>query len=247
MASIMVIVALGLGLAGCRVENGKAAFVGNTTITEDQVSQVYDEAVSQARAAAEAEAASPSPTPEGSPEPSPSPAGIDLPVTRQDVVDLMVSIELGRRVVLEKKMPAPQQPANPAEIAAALRVPPDSAYARMWAAWFDILVVIIENTPRGQLTDAGMMKVYDALVEARAVQPGLPVDQVRQGLSGAVFAEAAIIAAGALSEQAERTETSVNPKYEPLSVPMQVNGQDGQPIFFNVPYLSSDMVTDVSL
>jgi hypothetical protein len=237
----VVIAALGLGgLAGCRVESDKAAFVGDITITEDKVNEVYEQAVAGATAATPAPEASPGASPEASPTPA------QEPVTRQQVVDLMVSLELGRGVIVEKKMPAPQDPTDPAEIAGALRVAPDSEYAKLWASWLDVSTVITENTPRSQLTDAGLMQVYEALVKVQAIQPGLDVAGAREAFGESVFAEAAIMVAGALGEEAERTDTDVNPKYEPLGVPLAVNGQQG-PVFYSVPYISSEMVTDVSL
>jgi len=233
LASIVVIAALGLGgLAGCRVENGKAAFVGGTTITQEQVDQVYDEAVASA------------PTESPAPEASPSAAAAPK-VTRQQVVNLMVSLELGRRIVVEKKLPAPQEPTDPAQIAPALNVSPDSAYARLWAAWLDISNVIAENTPRTGLTDDGIMKVYGALAKTGAIQPGLTVEQVREAFGAALFAEAAILVSTALGAEAERADTDVNPKYDPVSAPMAVNAQQ-QVVFYDLPFISSDMVTDVS-
>jgi hypothetical protein len=236
LASILVVASLGLGsLAGCRTETGRAAFVGDTTITEDRVSEVYDDAVAKTPAQ--------EPTPEASGSPAPA---AELPVTRQEVVDLLVSLELARIVVKEKNLPPAKERTEPAEIAEALRVAGDSEYTKLWAEWLDLQTVITEGTPREQLTDAGIMKVYDALVKAKAIQGGLPVDQVREQFGAAIFAESAILVTKELRAEAEKTDTKVNPKYDPVSAPMAVGTQQG-PIFYDVPYLASDMVTDVSL
>lgn len=241
LASIVVIAALGLGaLAGCRVENGKAAFIGGTTYTEKQVTEIYDEA-----AASTAPSATPQPDATSQPDASPS-APAERPVTRQEVVDLLVSLELGKRIVADKKLAAPQQPTDPGEIASALQVSPDTEYAKLWASWLDVQNVIVENVPRTGLTDEGIMEVYQALVKANAIQAGLTVAQVREAFGAAVFAEAATLLSAALSQEAERSDTEVNPKYQPLGAPMAVSTQQG-PVFYNLPYLSSDMVTDVSL
>ncbi|MFC0526309.1 hypothetical protein [Phytohabitans kaempferiae] len=244
LASIVIIASLGLGsLVGCQTESGKAAFVGDTTITEDRVSQVYDDAV------AKTPQQEPGPEASGAPAPAAEP-----PVSRQEVVDLLVSLELARRVVKEKNMPAVAQPTVPAEIAEALRVGGDSEFVKLWAEWLDLQTVITENTPRVQLTDEGVMKVYDALVKAgsgepgapQVIQPGLSVEQVREQFGAAVFAEAAILVSTSLGAEAEATKTKVNPKYDPVAAPMAVGTQQG-PIFYNLPYLSSGVVTDVSL
>ncbi|WP_173056500.1 hypothetical protein [Phytohabitans houttuyneae] len=235
LASILVVASLGLGsLTGCETESGKAAFVGDTTITEDRVSQVYDDAVAK------------TPTPEPAPEASGSPApAAELPVTRQEVVDLLVSLELARRVVKEKNMPPAKEPTEPGEIAQALAVSGDSEYVKLWAEWLDLQTVITENTPRAQLTDEGIMKVYNALAESGAIEAGLPVAQVREQFGAAIFAEAAILVSTSLGAEAERTDTKVNPKYDPVSAPMAVGTQQG-PVFYNLPFISSDLVTDVS-
>jgi hypothetical protein len=236
LASILVVASLGLGsLVGCQSETGKAAFVGDATITEDRVSQVYDEAV------AKTPKQEPAPAASGSPAPA-----AELPVTRQEVVDLLVSLELARRVVKEKNMPAAKDPTEPAEIAEALAVAGDSEYVKLWAEWLDLQTVITENTPRAQLTDEGVMKVYDALAKTGAIQPGLSVQEVREQFGAAVFAEAAILVSTSLGAEAEKTDTKVNPKYDPISAPMAVGTQQG-PVFYNVPFISSDLVTDVSL
>lgn len=235
LASIFVVASLGLGsLAGCQSENGKAAFVGDTTITEERVSQVFDDAV--------AKTPKQEPTPEASGSPAPA---AELPVTRQEVVDLLVSVELARRVVKEKNMPPAKEPTKPEEIAQPLAVAADSEYVKLWAEWLDLQTVITENTPRAQLTDEGIMKVYKALSDTGAIQPGLPVDQVREQFGAAIFAEAAILVSTALGAEAEKSDTKVNPKYDPISAPMAVGTQQG-PVFYNVPYITSDLVTDVS-
>jgi hypothetical protein len=242
LASILVVASLGLGsLVGCQTETGKAAFVGDTTISEDRVSQIFDEAVAKTpkqEAAPEASASASAPA-------SPSPEAAELPVTRQEVVDLLVSLELARRVVKEKNMPPAKEPTKPDEIAQALAVAGDSEYVKLWAEWLDLQTVITENTPRTQLTDEGIMKVYNALADTGAIQPGLPVDQVREQFGAAVFAEAAILVSTSLGAEADKSKTKVNPKYDPISAPMAVGTQQG-PVFYNLPYISSDLVTDVS-
>lgn len=235
LASILVVASLGLGsLVGCQSESGKAAFVGDTTITEERVTEIYDDAL------AKTPAQSPAPEATGSPAPDAKP-----PVTRQEVVDLLVSLELARRVVKDKNMPAAKEPTKPEEIAEALRVSGESEYVKLWAEWLDLQTVITENTPREQLTDEGIMKVYRALSTTGAIQPGLTVEQVREQFGSAIFAEAAILVSTALSEAAEQSDTRVNPKYDPVSAPMAVGTQSG-PVFYKVPYISSDTVTEPS-
>lgn len=231
LASIVVVACLGLGvLAGCRAESGKAAIIGGTSYTEDQVTEIYDNVA----AATPAE-----PTPSASPAAAPA-------VSRQKIVDLLVSLELGRRIIEEKKFPAPEQATNPAEIAQALGAPAESEYVKLWAAWLDVQNTIVEHTPRAGLTDEGIMQVYRALVRANAIQAGMNVTQVREAFGAAIFAEAATIVSTSLGAEAEKADAEINPKYQPIGAPLAVNTQQG-PVFYTLPYISSDMVTDVSL
>ncbi|HCT81584.1 MAG TPA: hypothetical protein DGT23_34420, partial [Micromonosporaceae bacterium] len=76
------------GLAGCRSEPGVAAYVGDTTITEDRVTQVYDDAQAKLdeavrRRADEQAAAAGQPAPTALPE-------VKLPITRKDVLSALV-------------------------------------------------------------------------------------------------------------------------------------------------------------
>ncbi|WP_281897242.1 hypothetical protein [Phytohabitans aurantiacus] len=233
LASIAVVACLGLGvLTGCQVESGKAAIIGGTSFTDDQVTEIYEGA--QQASAAE-------PTPSASPGPAAAPL-----VSRQKVVDLLVSLELGRRIVEEKKFPAPEQATNPEEIAAALGAPPQSEYVKLWAAWLDVQNTIVEHTPRVGLTDEGIMQVYEALVRSNAIQGGMNITQVREAFGAAIFAEAATLVSTSLGAEVEKVDAEINPKYQPLGAPLAVNTQQG-PVFYSLPYVSSDMVTDVSL
>ena len=236
LASILVVASLGLGsLVGCQSETGKAAFVGDTTITEDRVSEVYDDAV--------AKAPKPEPTPEASGSPAPA---AEQSVTRQEVVDLLVSLELARRLIKEKNLPPAPEPIDPAAVADARKLPADSEYVKLAAEWYELQSVILQNSPRSQLTDEGITEVYDALVKIDVIQQGAPVDEVRKSIAQIPSAVDGIVVATALGAALETTDTKVNPKYSPVSAPVFLNTGQGL-IFFDLPYLSSDMVTDVSL
>lgn len=243
LASILVVASLGLGsLVGCQTETGKAAFVGDTTITEDRVDQVYDDMVAKAATQQQEE-----PTPEPSASPSPSPAAEPEPlVNRQEVVDLLVSLELARQIVKEKNLPPVPEPIAPSAVADARKLPADSEYVKLAAEWYELQTVILQNSPRVQLTDEGITKVYDALVKVDVIQPGAPVDEVRKSIAQIPSAVDGIVVASALGTGVDTTDTKVNPKYSPVSAPVFLNTGQGL-IFFSLPYISSDMVTDVSL
>lgn len=246
LASILVVASLGLGsLVGCQSESGKAAFVGDTTITEDRVSRVFDDVVAkrpkQEKPTPEASAA---PSAEPSPTAEPAP-----PVTRQEVVDLLVSLELARRIVKEKNLPPAPEPIDPEAVAQARSLPADSEYVKLAAEWYELQAVILKNEaetqPSAQLTDEGITKVYDALVKIGAIQPGAPVEEMRQAIVQLPSAVSGIQVAKALGDAVAQADTKVNPKYDPVSAPVYLNtGQNL--IFFNLPYITSDLVTDVA-
>ncbi|MEJ3743856.1 hypothetical protein WEI85_11255 [Actinomycetes bacterium KLBMP 9797] len=243
MASIVVVASLGLGvLTGCQVgDSDKAAIIGDTSITEDRVTEIYENAT----AAAVTASPSPEASPEASPEPSPTPAA-ERRVTRQKIVNLLVSLELGRRIKQEKKLPEAQQPLEPEVVAQELGLAAQSEYVQLWAEWYNLQTVIAENTPRVGLTDAGLTLVYEALVKVQAVPAGWSVAEMKQQFAGATFAEAAILVSTTLGAEAEKLDVTINPKYQPISAPMAVSAQQSV-AFYEIPYLGSDMVTDVSL
>jgi hypothetical protein len=69
---------------------------------------------------------------------------------------------------------------------------------------------------------------------------------VREAFGAAIFAEAATLVSTSLGAEVEKVDAEINPKYQPLGAPLAVNTQQG-PVFYTLPYVSSDMVTDVSL
>jgi hypothetical protein len=235
LASILVVASLGLGsLVGCQTETGKAAFVGDTTISEDRVSQVFDDVV------AKASTEEPAPEASGSPAPPAQP-----PVTRQRVLDVLLSLELARRLVKEKNMPPAADPIDPAAVGEALKVPGDSEYAKLCAEWYGLQSVIIQNTPPVRLTDAGVTKVYDALVKANLIQPGAQAEQVREQIAQTPSAAEGTLVATSLGAMVEKTDTKVNPRYEPVNAPVYLRTEQGL-LFYDLPFISSDLVTDVS-
>jgi hypothetical protein len=235
LTSIIVIALLGLGgLSACRVETGKAAFVGGTTFTEDRVTAIYEEAVADARKAVSSEPA------------TGQPATAALPISRQEVVDVLVSLELGKRIVAANNYKSEAKPTDPKVIAEALQVPVGSEYTKLWTAWYDLQVTLLTSLPPAELTDEGIMEVYHALVDAGKINAGMTVAQVRETFGEAQFAQGAIMIITALKAEATKAKASINPKYQPLAAPQVVNTQQGS-IFYNLTYINPDMVADVTV
>lgn len=237
IASIAVVAALGLGgLAACRSEPSVAAYLGDRKVTEDQVTQIFD----GAGAGASATPAAQEQQPDAEPTKAPGPV-----VSRQQVVDLQVSLDLGRQVADEQGV----QPVNAVteeQVAAELGVPAGSQYAKDYTEWLNlsqgIFAKIGNSVPAA--TDDQLRGVYDALVKVDAIEPGYDLAQIKQAFGDGEFVAAAYQLTGLLEKAATASDTSVNPRYLPLSAPMVVSSQQGA-VFYDLPYLSgSDTVND---
>ncbi|MEV0714342.1 hypothetical protein [Asanoa sp. NPDC050611] len=238
IASIVVVAALGLGgLAACRSEPSVAAYVGDRRVTEDQVTQVFDGAGAGASASPAAEEQQ---QPGTEPTRSPGPA-----VSRQQVVDLEVSLDLGRKVAAEQGV-QPMAAVTAEQVATELGVPATSEYAKDYTEWVNLSQAIFAklgtNVPA--VTDEQLRGVYDALVKVDAIEAGFDLAQIKQAFGNGEFVAAAYQLTGMLEKAATTSDTTVNPRYLPLSAPMVVSSQQGA-VFYDLPYLEgSDTVSD---
>ncbi|MEV4618849.1 hypothetical protein AB0J74_09120 [Asanoa sp. NPDC049573] len=236
LASIVVVAALGLGgLAACRSEPSVAAYLGDRKVTDAQVTQIFDGAKSTATPAADPTA---QPQPGATPVPSPA-------VSRQQVVDLEVSLDLGRQVAKDQGV----QPVNAVtadQVATELGVPAESTYAKDYTEWVNLSQGIFAkiSTSVGKATDDQLRGVYDALVKVKAIDAGFDLAQIKQAFGDGEFVAAAYQLTGMLEKAATASDTSVNPRYLPLSAPMVVSSQSGA-VFYDLPYLEGgDTVND---
>ncbi|RIV39489.1 hypothetical protein [Micromonospora radicis] len=233
------VAALGvLSLAACgKSSPDVAAYVGDTTYSVSRVDEIYEDAQEKFGEAVRGEAAQAGVTPE--------PEHLRTTVTRQDVVNLLVSLELGKRVAAEKNIAVPDQ-IQPEQLQQGLRVPATAEYTKLWSEWADLSQALGQQLPQPELSDAAVLAVYQALQAPAGLEAGLPVEQVRQIFGDGGFIRNGAALSVALQEEAERSDTSINPRFQPLSVPSVVsNGQNL--IFYGLPYLNQDgPVTDIS-
>ncbi|MEU5938331.1 hypothetical protein ABZ807_03930 [Micromonospora sp. NPDC047548] len=233
------VAALGvLSLAACgKSSPDVAAYVGDRTYSVDRVDAVYDDA--QAKFA---EAVRQSATQAGI---TPTAEQLRSAVTRQDVVNLLVSIDLGKRVVAEQGLQVPDQ-ITPDQLAQQLQMPPQAEFAKLWGEWADISLVLSQQLPPADLSDESVMAVYHAIAQTGGIQSGLSVAEVRRLFGEGGFVRAASALSTALEEQADKVDLSVNPRFRPLGVPSWVNkGQEL--VFYALPYVdASGPVTDIS-
>lgn len=233
------VAALGvLSLAACGQSSPDvAAYVGDRTYSVDRVDAIYEDA--QAKYA---EAIRQSATQAGV---TPTADQLRSAVTRQDVVNLLVSIELGKKVVAEQGLQVTDQ-VTPEQLAQQLQMPAQAEFAKLWGEWADISLVLTQKLPPAELSDAAVMAVYHAIEKTGGIQSGLSVAQVRQLFGEGGFVRTASALSAALEEQADKVDLSVNPRFRPLGVPSWVNkGQEL--VFYALPYVdASGPVTDIS-
>ncbi|WP_433129530.1 hypothetical protein ACQPWW_04870 [Micromonospora sp. CA-240977] len=233
------VAALGvLSLAACgRSAPDVAAYVGDTTYSVERVDAIYAEVQTKYGDVVRQEAARAGATP--------SPEQLRSAVTRQDVVDLLVSLDLGKRVVAAKNMQVPDE-ITPQQLEQNLRVPATTEYAKLWGEWADLSAVLNQQLPPADLSDDSLMAVYDALVKVGAIDAGMSLADVRRAFGDGGFVRSATALGSALGEEASQVDVSVNPRFRAVGVPSLVNkGQT--PVLYSLPYINEDgPVTDIS-
>ncbi|MFC8846134.1 MULTISPECIES: hypothetical protein [unclassified Micromonospora] len=240
------VAALGvLSLAACgKAAPDVAAYVGDTKYSVDRVDEIYDDAQAKYADAIRSQA--------GQGGATPSPEQLRSTVTRQDVLNLLVSIELGKRVVAEQGITVADE-VKPEQLEQQLQLPATTEYVRLWGEWVDISGALGAQLPTAEVGDESVMAVYHAIAKTGAIQPGMTVAEVRQafGESGGPgsqggFVRAATALSNALQQEAEQAGASINPRFRPVGVPSVVS--TGQSlVFYSLPYIDQfGPVTDIS-
>ncbi|MET8039991.1 hypothetical protein ABZU25_03880 [Micromonospora sp. NPDC005215] len=233
------VAALGvLSLAACgRSAPDVAAYVGDTAYSVDRVDAIYADVQAKYGDVVRQEAVRAGATP--------SPEQLRSAVTRQDVVDLLVSLDLGKRVVAAKNVQVPDE-ITPQQLEQNLRVPATTEYAKLWGEWVDLLQVLNQQLPPADLSDDSLMAVYGALAKAGAINAGMSVADVRQAFGDGGFVRAATALGAALGEEAGRVDVSINPRFRAVGVPSLVSTGESV-VFYSLPYINEDgPVTDIS-
>ncbi|MFJ6195213.1 hypothetical protein [Micromonospora sp. NPDC092111] len=233
------VAALGvLSLAACgKASPDVAVYIGDSRYSVARVDAVYADAQAKYADAVRQGAAQAGTTPTAE--------QLRSGVTRQDVVNLLVSIDLGKRIVAEKGLQVPDQ-ITPEQLAQQLQMPPQAEFAKLWGEWADLFAVLSQQLPPADLSDESVMAVYHAIEKTGGIQSGLSVAEVRQLFGDGGFVRSASALSAALEAQADKSDVEVNPRYRPLGVPAWVNkGQEL--VFYALPYIdASGPVTDVS-
>ncbi|WP_346118041.1 hypothetical protein [Micromonospora coerulea] len=234
-ASVAALAVLSLGACG-RSAPDVAAYVGDTTYSVDRVDAIHDEAQATYAESVKAAAAQ-----QGA---SPSPAQLKLNVDRQDILNLLVGIDLGKRIAEDKKVPVQDQ-LSAEQIGKELGVP-NTEYAKLAAEWYDLYLGLQAGLPPAELTDDSRGDLYAALVKADVAPAGWSVDEQRQQFAGAAFTRQVSAVSVALQDEVEKLDVTVNPRFPALEMPALLQTQSGLRQF-DLPYVDGNgQVTDVS-
>jgi len=180
----------GLALTGCRSEPGVAAYVGDQTLTESQISDVID----QVNRAKTAEQRAPS---------------------RSDVVVTFVLAKTCEAVRAQKNFPLAEVSVD--QVAAAEAIPADTQYARDRVA-FRSCVGGIQPDSEGKATDAELRDVFDRAVANKLVDPNAPFEAVKEQIAGDQRVAQGIAYLHPLRKMTADGDISVNPRYRPLDI-----------------------------
>ncbi|MBQ0982855.1 hypothetical protein [Micromonospora sp. M61] len=239
------VAALGvLSLAACgKSAPGVAVYVGDTTYSVQRVDEIHAEA--QAKYETTARAAFQQ---QNGPSASPSPEMLRIDATPQDMLNLLVGIDLAKRIVAEKKIPVQDQ-LKADELGKSFGAP-GSEYAKLAADWYNLFLALQAGLPPAELTDELRSVVYAKMVEGEVAPAGWTVEQQRSAFADPAIAPqvAAVVALSAAFEaEVEREDVSLNPRYSALEIPALLQVPNGGFGRYSLPYLEkSGTVTDIS-
>lgn len=234
-ASVAVLAVSSLAACG-RSAPDIAAYVGDSTYSLSRVDAIYDEAQAtyeeSVRTALQQRGV------------EPSPEQLKLNVKRQDILNLLVGIDLGKRIAAEKQVQVQDQ-LSAEQLGQELGVP-NTEYATLAAEWYDLFLALQAGLPPADLTDDSRGKLYQALVDAGVAPAGWSADEQRQQLEQAPFTRQVSAVSVALQDEVEKLDVTVNPRFSSLEIPALLQTQQGLRQY-NLPYVDgSDAVTDIS-
>ena len=234
-ASVAALAVLSLAACG-RSAPDVAAYVGDRTYSVDRVDAIHDEAQATFEESVKAAAAQQGATP--------TPEQLKLNVDRQDILNLLVGIDLGKRIAQEKKVQVQDQ-LSAEQIGKELGVP-DTQYATLAAEWYDLYLALQAGLPPADLTDDSRGKLYQALVEAGVAPAGWSADEQREQFGQAAFTRQVSAVSVALQDEVEKLDVTVNPRFPSLEIPALLQTQSGFRQY-DLPYVDGNgQVTDVS-
>jgi hypothetical protein len=199
LASTVVVAALAVtGLAACNRAPSVAAYIGNAkAVTEDQVQRVYNDAQAKFTAVAGGTKT--------------------LPVTRQEIVDELLGVDVLREIAKQRGVPATAIPAD--TFVKYLGLPADAEYTKLYTELQGLVDAIGQRTTAVQPTEADLRDIYNRLKGAGAQNT---YEQFTAGLSAAARQQIAkpLGLRNDLRAESANLHITVNPRYTTPTVPV---------------------------
>jgi hypothetical protein len=204
LAAVAVAALAVTGLSACRAAPDVAAYVGSAKITEARVGHLVDEAKSKRAAGTQA-----------------------APVTRQNVVDTLVGLDVMQEIAKQKGITPTAVPVD--QLAQSLGLAADSEFVALSVRYRGLLSAVSSGAKPAAPTEADLRDVYNRLTAAG----GNPNGQTFQQFAGSISAQDQqtlqqnIGLRNELAPQIAKLNTVVNPKYTAPQLPL-VSLQDAQ-------------------
>ncbi|HZN71508.1 MAG TPA: hypothetical protein VFC00_07480 [Micromonosporaceae bacterium] len=185
-AGVLALLALP-ALAGCRVEPGAAAFVGDLRIPEQRVDEIVGSV--------------------GDRVPAEQRGGF-----RQEVVSMLVLIEAGTRYAQAQEVQLAQ--AQPATVAERLKLPVGAAYTQLVAHYRSVMTALEGRATPAAPSEADQREAFaNATIDGQPVTNSF--DQVRQFFNEETMG-AAVGNRNLLAEVLRGADVAVSPRYAPV-------------------------------
>ncbi len=205
-AAILAVLA-GLALTGCRTQPGIASYVGDTRLTDNEVEQLVttiETDVKNAGGTLQKEA---------------------YGNIRQLVVQLTVFTEIAKRYAAEKGLTLPAQDYETA--AQQFGLPVTDPFVKLAVDSDAYRTLLLENAQPANPTEADLRDAYDRVV-ASGVQE-ISFEQLKDQLAALPQLRSGVGLRNELAAAADRYGVSVNPRYQPVEMPLSgVPGQSGE-------------------
>ncbi|GIF06499.1 hypothetical protein [Actinoplanes siamensis] len=175
-----------------------AAYIGDRQISEKRVQEVLDDARDALAGTANAA----------------------MPISRRDVVNVLVSKDLIDRVAARHHVTLPADLSYD-QFASLVRLPATTEYVRLFAQYNALQYQVEQSITNGPaLTEADLKDVFQRLNDNKALQPGtsfesfagtVPADAMKQ-------LQAAVALRNEVHEVAAPLDVTINPRYQPLEL-----------------------------
>ena len=225
LASTAVVAFLAVaGLSACQQEPDVAAYVGDTTISEDRVDGIYDQvrdeltaARDQAQSQNEASGASTEPV-----------APVKLPIKQQDVVNTLLTVDVLQRAAKAHNVQPAETPTID-QVAQARSYSPQWEYTKLYTDTYRLRTALIAAVKPATLTEADLRDVYQRLTSGGAADASTTFEQFQSGLSpeNKTLLEQYVALRNDLEQVVAKAKVKLNPRYGAQQVTL-LSAQSGE-------------------